>query len=187
MDKLKFIATVEFWKTVNMVSKWIFIFLDIFLIAAIIWLFSKISSFRQKLDIKETREINAKKNLVEVENGENEKINLENSYLRETVKSKWQEIISKIETETEKDLQMAIIEADSLLDLVLKRKGYPGENLKERLNALKQENLLNLDEVWQAHKMRNEIAHNPHFAVIKKDAEKILKFYKNAFQKLKVI
>lgn len=187
MDKLKFITTLEFWKTVNTVSEWIFAILDLALIIAIVWLFSKIAGFRQKLDVKETREINAKKNSVEVENGKSEKINLEDSYLRETVKSKWQDIVFKIETGTEKDLQMAIIEADSLLDLILKRKGYPGENLKERLSVIKQENLLNLDEVWQAHKMRNEIAHNPHFAIVKKDAEKILKFYKNAFQKLKVI
>lgn len=187
MDKLKFITTLEFWKTVNTVSEWIFAVLDIFLITAMIWLFSKIAGFRQKLNIKETREINAKKNSVEVENVKSEKINLEDSYLKDTVKSKWQDIISKIETGLEKDLQMAIIDADSLLDLILKRKNYPGENLKERLNAIKQENLLNMDEVWQAHKTRNEIAHNPHFVIVKKDTEKILKFYKNAFQKLKVI
>lgn len=189
MDKLKFITTVEFWKTVNDISKWIFATLDLALIIVIIWLFSKIAVFRQKLNVKEARETIDKNNPVKIKKvAETEDPHIsKESYLKETVKSKWQDIVSKTETGAEKDLQIAIIEADSLLDLVLKRNGYPGESLKERLNAIKQENLLNMDEVWQAHKTRNEIAHNPHFAIVKKDAEKILKFYKNAFQKLKVI
>lgn len=186
MDKLQIIITAEFWKTVIIISKWIFSIFDIFLLLAIILLLSKIAKFRQKLDIKGTVKDETKNTNPEIKNLKKE-TNLEESYLKETFNLKWQEIISKIETGSEKNLQMAIIDADSLLDLILKRKGYPGENLKERLISIKKENLLNLDEIWQAHKTRNEIVHNPHFAIAKKDVEKNLKFYKNAFQKLKLI
>ncbi|HEX4773995.1 MAG TPA: hypothetical protein VH234_00565 [Candidatus Saccharimonadales bacterium] len=48
----------------------------------------------------------------------------------------------------------AIIEADNLLSDVLKRKGYKGKTLGERLVAAQHE-LSSNDSVWVGHKLRN--------------------------------
>lgn len=105
-------------------------------------------------------------------------------FLERTFRPKWEEVISKIESDSEKDWKFAIIEADALLDLLFKNKGVPGENLKEKLNSIKGQNVADIDQLWTAHKIRNEIAHNTNFKLDKKKAVKILKFYKQAFVNL---
>jgi hypothetical protein len=55
-------------------------------------------------------------------------------------------------------LQLAIFEADKLLDHALKNRGYPGETMGERLKSARS-SFMNNDAVWQAHKLRNRLAH----------------------------
>lgn len=55
-------------------------------------------------------------------------------------------------------LQLAIFEADKLLDHALKNRGYPGETMGERLKAARG-SFMNNDAVWHAHKLRNRLAH----------------------------
>lgn len=108
-------------------------------------------------------------------------------FLERTLRPKWKEIISKIESDSEKDWKFAIIEADALLDLLLKNKRVPGENMKEKLNSIKGQDLTNIDQLWTAHKVRNEIAHNSNFSLDKKEAVKIINFYKQTFIDLKAL
>lgn len=54
--------------------------------------------------------------------------------------------------------ELAIINADKLLDQALKARGIAGETMGDRLKNAK--NLFaNNDSVWSAHKLRNRIAH----------------------------
>ncbi len=58
---------------------------------------------------------------------------------------------------TEKDSKLAILEADKLLDLLLKKKGYSGslgEKMKRADKLFSDSNA-----VWNAHKLRNRLAH----------------------------
>lgn len=200
MEDLNFITSSYFWQNVYLISKWIFIFLSFILTIGIIWLIIKISNFRQKLNIQDASEeykknnasqINPLKNIAEKEsvlvNG-NIKESISNSdKTSELSKSKWEEIMIKTESESEEDWKMSIIKADALLDTMLKRRGLPGETIKERLKAISQENILDLDNIWEAHRVRNEIAHNTMFSLSKKDALKFLKIYKKALEDLKVM
>lgn len=54
--------------------------------------------------------------------------------------------------------QLAIFEADKLLDQALKASGYPGDTMGERLKDARGQFRSN-DNVWQAHKLRNRLAH----------------------------
>jgi len=62
--------------------------------------------------------------------------------------------------------KLAIIEADKLVDTVLKKAGIKGETLGERLrNAQK---LISRDvysNMWEAHKVRNQIVHDHDFDI----------------------
>ena len=53
----------------------------------------------------------------------------------------------------------AIIEADIMLDDVLARQGYVGDGVGEKLKAAEPENFRTLQDAWEAHKVRNQIAH----------------------------
>ena len=79
--------------------------------------------------------------------------------------------------------QLAIIQADKLLDQALKERGVNGETLGERLKNAKPL-LSNLDDVWRAHKLRNRIAHEPDATVSKRNASESLKIFKRALTEL---
>lgn len=174
----------DFWKNVYLTSKWIFIFLNIVLIAGIAWLLIKISSFRQRLEIKKAYKQYIKK--PESVAG-TEPIQAGATTIEKIVAEQWKEIILKTEGESEEEWRLAIINADALLDLVLKRSGYPGETMMERLKAVKPENLPSLNNLWEAHKIRNQIVHSPDFSLSKKEAIRILRIYKQALQELKTL
>lgn len=200
MENLNFITSSYFWHNVYLISKLIFILLSLILTAGIVWLIIKISNFRQKLNIQnisqEYKKINGSQINPLKNTAEKETALIYDNIIKESIstpdqtsefaKSKWEEIMSKINSESEEDWKMSIIKADALLDTILKRKGLPGETTKERLKAISQENVLDLNNIWEAHRVRNEIAHNTGFSLTKKDAVKFLKIYKKALEDLKL-
>lgn len=177
---MDFIFNYDFWSNVYNISKWIFTVFSFFLIGGIVWLLIKISTFRQSLQIEEGYKEYVKK--PELNNAAN---NAENIFTRQLIESKWQKIISKTEGESEGDFKLAIIEADALIDIILKRKGYPGENMAERLKSILPKNLPSLNQLWEAHKTRNRISHEPSFSLSKKETIRLLKIYKQVLQELK--
>jgi transposase len=70
---------------------------------------------------------------------------------------RWQRIESLQQT-GDAGWQVAIIEADKLVDMALKARGYSGETMGERLKSARTA-FRNNDHTWQAHKLRNRIAH----------------------------
>jgi len=71
-------------------------------------------------------------------------------------KDAWQKI--HIKSQVEDTWSLAVIEADKLLDQALKKKGYKGETMGERLVSAK--SILSKRQlVWEAHKFRNQIVH----------------------------
>lgn len=94
------------------------------------------------------------------------------------VQKEWRSLELKARTEP----KQAVIEADKLLDFVLKRKGYNGslgEKLKKAAPLFS-----NIDEVWDAHKMRNHIAHEVGFVLSSSQASRPLMSFKKALRDL---
>lgn len=86
----------------------------------------------------------------------------------------------KIKDDT--DLKHAVINADKLLDEVLRIKGFQG-TLGEKLK--KAENLIdNYDGIWKAHKLRNRIAHEMDHHFSSKEGHASLKNYERTFKDL---
>lgn len=80
------------------------------------------------------------------------------------------------------DPKHALIEADKLLDWVLSKKGYGG-SLGEKLK--KSGRLFsNLDDVWEAHKKRNELVHEIDSTLSLKEVSRLLSSYRLAFRDL---
>lgn len=93
-----------------------------------------------------------------------------------------------IASEQPNDWKLAIIEADIILDEALKKLGYGGVSLGERLKSISPSQLNSLDMAWQAHKVRNQIAHEgADFVLTKRLAEDTIKQYKIVFGELGVI
>ena len=74
------------------------------------------------------------------------------------VQSKWAEI-NAMQSAGPSGLKSALFEADKLLDYCMIGKGFKGETMGERLKSGGSK-FKNPNAVWNAHKLRNELAHN---------------------------
>lgn len=82
---------------------------------------------------------------------------------------------------------MAIIKGDKLLDKALCEIGAPGRTMGDRLKKVGKDKFTQLNSVWHAHKLRNEIAHESDFEPSYAQAQHALETYKQALQDLGAI
>jgi hypothetical protein len=83
----------------------------------------------------------------------------------ELVMRRWTEI-TQMQAQGGMGLKNALMEADKLLDYVMQAKGFTGETMGERLKR-HGDRFGDLNGVWAAHKLRNQIAHDVHVDIVK--------------------
>ncbi|MFN3693063.1 MAG: hypothetical protein ACK4SL_03140 [Candidatus Paceibacteria bacterium] len=99
--------------------------------------------------------------------------------------NRFNDIKNHINSENPNDWKLAIIEADIILDEALKRQGYAGTSLGERLRSISPASMQTLDDAWEAHKIRNEIAHSGvDFVLTHKLARETIVRYERVFGEL---
>lgn len=99
----------------------------------------------------------------------------------------WQKILEKGKSLDENERKFAVIEADTLFDKILQLAGYLGENLGERLKNVEKGDIESLDDIWEAHKIRNRIAHEANFKLSSESAELALSRFEKALRELEYI
>lgn len=104
---------------------------------------------------------------------------------REAWGKKWAELEALLE-HSDSHWQVAIIEADKLLDRVLKSMRLPGDTMGERLKFLTYSRT-ELKFVWQAHLVRNRLAHEANFRLDRRTARETMATFKRAFKLLGVL
>ncbi len=72
---------------------------------------------------------------------------------------RWAHIESLEGSTNPSDWRTAIIEADIMLDDMLTKQGYTGEGVGEKLKTVDPADFDTLNDAWEAHKVRNQIAH----------------------------
>ncbi len=72
---------------------------------------------------------------------------------------RWLHIQSLAAGSSPSDWRQAIIEADIMLDNLLTRQGYLGVSIGDKLKSVEPADFDTLDNAWEAHKVRNQIAH----------------------------
>lgn len=105
---------------------------------------------------------------------------------RRTVKA-WKQILGRFNKGDEANMKLAIIESDKVLDELLKLSGYKGETMADRLKTLTPAQMPNIEEIWQAHKIRNRIVHEPNFKLDRGEAWMCVEIYKKSFQEFGLI
>ena len=83
-------------------------------------------------------------------------------------------------------LKNAVTEADKLLDYVLLQKGFRGKTMAERLKNA-QKRLSDKEAIWQAHKLRNSLAHEVNFDLVASHAKEALDSFQKALRELEVL
>lgn len=80
-----------------------------------------------------------------------------------------------------------MIEAESLTDEALIRMGFGGESFGERLKKITPEQLSCLDELLEAHQIRNNIVHDPDYRIDIETASKTIRSYETALRELEAL
>ena len=100
------------------------------------------------------------------------------------VAPKWHEIQAMLKNGPS-GLRSALFEADKLLDYVMQAKGFHGNTMGERLKS-GGKRFSNLNDVWAAHKLRNQFAHSLDHDLVPSQVQKALRDIGKAISELGV-
>ncbi len=94
---------------------------------------------------------------------------------------KWMSIDQQLRKEDSGSHSLCILNADKLLDQALKERGFAGNTMGERMKSAKT-TWSNADHIWTAHKLRNQIAHEPDVRVDFETSRRALAAFKQALK-----
>ncbi len=95
---------------------------------------------------------------------------------------RWRKILELVSSLNENDQRQAIIFADVILEDILDRLGYKGEGIGEKLKSADRGDFKTLDQAWDAHKVRNAIAHEADFKLSQHEAKRVISMYQQVFE-----
>jgi hypothetical protein len=155
-----------FWKLISF-AKPMLIILTVLFIGGIVYFYKKLSEMR----------INERKLLYPVE-----------LKFVPVINEKWERIQKLINSGTDSDWKLSIIEADTMLDEILVKLELPGQTIGDKLKAVEKSDFVTIDNAWEAHKIRNQIAHEGgSFLISHREARRVIELYKTVFDEFKII
>ncbi len=102
--------------------------------------------------------------------------------------ARWQSVEKHIMSPSSSDWRLAILEADIILDELVRALNPVGDNLGERLKGIARGDFQTLDKAWEAHKIRNAIAHEgANFTLSEHEAKRIIKLFEEVFREFNYI
>lgn len=100
---------------------------------------------------------------------------------------KWDAIMKRVKRGDEANLKLAVIEADNLIDDILKRMGLPGIDMGERLKQIQAQEIASVNKIWETHEVRNKIVHEPDFYLTQEEAEQAVRNIEEALKELEYL
>ncbi|QQR64527.1 hypothetical protein IPH92_03100 [Candidatus Kaiserbacteria bacterium] len=106
----------------------------------------------------------------------------------ETKNARWDAIQVKIADHNPESWRIAIIEADIMLEETLTNAGYVGQGIGQKLKSANTTSFTTLQDAWEAHKIRNEIAHvGSDFVLTQRSAQDTLMRFERVFREFGVV
>ncbi|MBU3934725.1 hypothetical protein KKC00_02080 [Patescibacteria group bacterium] len=95
---------------------------------------------------------------------------------------RWKGIQKRIDTGDEHEYKLAVVEADDLLRDVLEDKGFKGETFEEIMGKAKKISIPEIDDILEAHKVRDSIVHDPNYKLDADRAKHLLGIYEQGIK-----
>lgn len=96
---------------------------------------------------------------------------------------RWLAVTEYINSENENDWRLAILEADSMLESLVENLGFKGDTFGEKLKSIDPTKFKNLSALWDAHNVRNRIAHEgTEFGISHYEAKRVITIYEQIFR-----
>ncbi|MFZ2621085.1 MAG: GW dipeptide domain-containing protein [Minisyncoccia bacterium] len=159
-------VTAMFWKIINYLKYLLIAFL-IISVGSIVYLFRNLTKLR--LQDRKSLYPDVTKTTV-------------------NVNPQWKQILAHIESPNENDWRLAILEADIMLSSLLEKLSLPGDTIGDKLKAIEKSDFTTVDNAWEAHKIRNQIAHEGQlFALSQREAKRVVELYSTVFKEFQII
>lgn len=100
---------------------------------------------------------------------------------------RWSQIMGLMSSASESDWRRAVIEADIMLGQLLTERGFVGADIGEQLRGASRAHFSTLDSAWDAHRVRNQIAHEPGYQLSIRDAQSAIDNYRRVFEEFDYI
>ena len=95
---------------------------------------------------------------------------------------RWRKILELTDSTNQNDWRQAIIDADSILDEIVEKMGFPGETLGDRLRNADKGDFKTIEQAGEAHGVRNRIAHDGSaFLLNQQETRRVVGLYKQVF------
>lgn len=110
----------------------------------------------------------------------------QHSFNKEEYQTRWLKIENGLDRNNPKSYIVAVMDGDKLLDRALQEMGLSGKTMGERLKKVMAK-LERPSAVWDAHRLRNGLAHNSDFEINYEQARHALGAFKQALKDLGAI
>ncbi len=101
---------------------------------------------------------------------------------------KWERVKDHISSDNEANWRLAILEADVMLEELLDSRGYIGQTVADKLKAVNRGDFKSIDAAWEAHKIRNTIAHEGgDFQIPLREAKRVVGLFEQVFTEFQFI
>lgn len=107
---------------------------------------------------------------------------------QEAKNPRWEAVVGLMTSPNESDWRRAILDADIMLSELLLEKGYVGKSVGDQLKMGNPLQFTTLNLAWEAHKMRNALAHlGEAFPLNERDARATIDLYRRVFEEFNYI
>lgn len=103
-------------------------------------------------------------------------------------KDTWGSIKRRLDSGTDDDWELAVVEADVIVENIMERIGFRGLTLGDKIKSIDERNFANLKNLWEAHTVRIKIDNGgPEYKITKEEAKGALDKYEKALKELKYL
>lgn len=106
---------------------------------------------------------------------------------RRRARQAWQQVLLRVQKGTLANLKEAILEADKIFDEILKLSGFYSETMDGRLRQATVEQIPNLEDIVESHRVALKITSDPDFTINRKEAIETLKPYEKLFAEFGIV
>ncbi|MEK7539311.1 MAG: hypothetical protein AAB595_01580 [Patescibacteria group bacterium] len=96
---------------------------------------------------------------------------------------RWVKTLGYLFSQHSSDWKLAVIEADAMLEDLMNQLGFKGETFGDKLKSTTQDKFHDLSSAWEAHTVRNRIAHEGvSFELTQHEAKRVIALYEHIFR-----
>lgn len=101
---------------------------------------------------------------------------------------RWERVLEHLNSANPNDWKFSILEADIMLSDLLDTMQYKGDTMADKLKAVDKSDFTTIESAWEAHKIRNMVAHTGgDFVLTEREARRVIDLYKDVFSEFKII